>query len=146
MHASSRFLKPACDFNNATLNLILECGEDSMSLEQMNRLGLLQQDPPIINSGIVLPNTLQIRIPSPSVSPAHSVGSTGYPSPTPSLPGNSQSISDSTPSHFLLPPFHRVDNSNMHLYTNNVMPNTIGVQDNKFYHRDMNTAKVWRPW
>lgn len=131
--------------------LISECGDNSMSLEQMNRLGLLQQDP------LPVQQNLNIRIPSPSNSNA----STGYPSPTPSLPGlqATQQLLQLQNGIAVLMPQQRMDNSHINtaqLYT--TMPPQVYQHKQSLANHQANLVTVtrrenackpqsmWRPW
>lgn len=123
---------------------IAECGDNSMSLDQMNRLGLLQQDPPLPAS-----HKLDVGLPSPSVSPSGS--STCYPSPTPSLPGAHSTPYVQLQGAILLRP--RVDNM-AHMNASNIyashLPQATQSLPAQHSHRNIaprkEPANPWRPW
>ena len=107
-----------------------------MSIEQMNRLGLLQQDPPV-----PVTHNLDVSIPSPSASP--SASSPGYPSPTPSLPASLPAVPQFIQlqgTTILLQPL--VDNSTLNLYPQQ----PVSVQAHRTIAPRKQSTTPWRPW
>lgn len=104
----------------------------------MHRLGLLQPDPPAPAT-----HKLDIRIPSPARSPSGT--STGYPSPTPSLPGT-----QATPQYVQLNGAPLLLHPGIHSNTllDNGLPTlSLGVATG---HRTIASRQLapqpWRPW
>ena len=111
-----------------------------MSVEQMNRLGLLQRDPPV-----PVTYNLDISIPSPSVSPSSS-SSTSYPSPTPSLPTSQQQSIQLQATTILLHPI--TDSNTLKLYPQQLVqhtPSSLQLSHRPLAQRTERTTP-WRPW
>lgn len=119
-----------------------------MSVEQMNKLGLLTPDPPA-----PIAHNLDVRIPSPSVSPSGS--SASYPSPTLSLPG-----AQVTPyiqlqgTTILLRPMGENLSQNRDMYAPTQLPHltqhSTPVHAHSAVHRNIAPRQAntqpWRPW